>query len=130
MNIAMVAPSQIDAYMDRVTRFVENVNALKDRVNELLAAHTPANEQPIQITDDPVQKEAPQMFSTQAPEPAPAPASTIQQEAPAPAASQGPSVMEMDTDFPDASKPQEKTAEDINLDDILSSINFDDALTV
>lgn len=135
MDIAMVAPSQVDAYMDRMTRFIEGVNALKDRMNELLAARTPANEQPIQITEEApaasrqITEEAPAVsrpepVQSHITEPAPAP-EPVQQTDPV---SQMRAEPQMD-DFTDVDKTAsaEKTADDINLDDILSSINFGSA---
>ena len=124
MDIAMVAPSQVDAYMDRMTRFIEGVNALKDRMNELLAARTPANEQPIQITEDAPAASRPEPVQSHITEPAPAP-EPVQQTDPV---SQMRAEPQMD-DFTDVDKTAsaEKTADDINLDDILSSINFGSA---
>ena len=124
MNIAMVAPSQVDAYMDRMTRFIEGVNALKDRMNELLAARTPANEQPIQITEEAPTVSRPEPVQSHITEPAPAP-EPVQQTAPV---SQMRAEPQMD-DFTDVDQTAsaEKTADDINLDDILSSINFGSA---
>ena len=124
MDIAMVAPSQVDAYMDRMTRFIEGVNALKDRMNELLAARTPANEQPIQITEEAPTVSRPEPVQSHITEPAPAP-EPVQQTAPV---SQMRAEPQMD-DFTDVDKTAsaEKTADDINLDDILSSINFGSA---
>lgn len=124
MDIAMVAPSQVDAYMDRMTRFIEGVNALKDRMNELLAARTPANEQPIQITEEAPVVSRPEPVQSHIAEPAPAP-EPVQQTAPV---SQMQAEPQMD-DFTDVDQTASaaKTADDINLDDILSSINFGSA---
>lgn len=115
MNIAMVSPSQVDAYLDRVNRFVESVNALKDRVNEMLAARTPANEKPIQITADEPTSGKPEPSVSHTPEPAPAPA---QKAAP---------IMETKTE-PAAAEPASKTPDDIDLDAIMSEISIGDEL--
>lgn len=115
MNIAMVAPSQVDAYLDRVDRFIAGVNALKDRVNEMLAARTPANEKPVQITADEPVSVKPEAAASYTPEPAPAPAQNVSP------------VMGTKTE-PAMAEPVGKTPDDIDLDKIMSEISLGDGL--
>lgn len=45
MNIAMVEQSRIDAYLDRVQRFVDGVHSLEERLTHLLGARTTTQEE-------------------------------------------------------------------------------------
>lgn len=39
MSAVTINPSAVDAYLDRVRRFVENINKFQERLNHLLSGH-------------------------------------------------------------------------------------------
>lgn len=102
MTIAM-EQSQIDAYLERIHRFVESVNAFKDRLDNMLSAHTPGNmEQPESVSH---------YMETKA----------VQQE---------PVQTSFTSASADAVSSKVVTPDDIDIDAILNNIDIDGALNM
>ena len=81
----------------------------------MLAARTPANEKPVQITADEPVSVKPEAAASYTPEPAPAPAQNVSP------------VMRTKTE-PAMAEPVGKTPDDIDLDKIMSEISLGDGL--
>lgn len=115
MSIAMVEQSAVDNYLERVQRFVDGVHHLRDRINEMLAARTPAGMEPEQISVEetpfvaPISQDPIQATSVTNPEPV--------SEEPVMKASSAPKPMEAVH-----SEPSGKSVEEINLDAIMDEI--------
>ena len=115
MSIAMVEQSAVDNYLERVQRFVDGVHHLRDRINEMLAARTPAGMEPEQISVEdtpsvaPISQDPIQAAPVTNPEPV--------AEEPVTKASSVPKPMEAVQ-----SEPSGKSVEEINLDAIMDEI--------
>lgn len=116
MSIAIAEQSQIDVYLERIQRFVSSVQAFKQRMDEIFAARTPAEQAqhpftPSQEPDTP----------SQGPDLANHASATPVSAEPARFTSEPESADTTQTSF---------TPEDVDIDAILSSINFGHDLEV
>lgn len=98
MNAATINPSAVNAYLDRVRRFVDGVNKLQERLNLMLSGH---------LGDSMEQAE------TRQASPQPVQAADYRPETPA---------------MPQANAPAPVTPDEVDLDAILNSINLDNTL--
>ena len=115
MSIAMVEQSAVDNYLERVQRFVDGVHHLRDRINEMLAARTPAGMEPEQISVEDTPSVAP--ISQDPIQAAPVTNPESVAEEPVTKASSVPKPMEAVQ-----SEPSGKSVEEINLDAIMDEI--------
>ena len=113
MNIAMAEQSQIDAYLDRVRRFVEGVHTFQERIRDMLEDRTSpdmAMETSTISASEPVPSYS---------EPVPAYEEPLTHEP----VSKTVSYETPETSFEEA--PTTVTADDVDIDALLSDISLD-----